>query len=141
MRSAAPKWVSRRAFARAHALLACAAMSIFATGWRFFSIYLKNRDIPEKKTQTFWFKYEASQLLARRLPVFARLFRRNDSDAMLAASAVTEQSAVTSNISQNMQTASAGVETITNDIQAISSAATQIEGTASKVQEASRQVA
>ncbi|MFN0265061.1 PAS domain-containing protein [Tepidamorphus sp. 3E244] len=55
--------------------------------------------------------------------------------------AVSEQSAVTRDISENMHTASSGVNTISDDVQAISAATAQIEGTTAKVREASRLVA
>ncbi|MEZ5877311.1 MAG: PAS domain-containing methyl-accepting chemotaxis protein [Tepidamorphaceae bacterium] len=55
--------------------------------------------------------------------------------------AVTEQSAITKDISENMQTASNGVGTISNDVQAISASTLQIEASTQKVREASASIA
>ncbi|WP_264600111.1 methyl-accepting chemotaxis protein [Rhodobium gokarnense] len=57
------------------------------------------------------------------------------------AAAIEEQSAVTRDISANMQTASDGVSRITENMQAISSSTTQIDAAARKVKEASRSIA
>ena len=64
----------------------------------------------------------------------------SDISASIAA-AIEEQSAVTRDISGNMQTASTGVSTITENMQAISSSTTQIDAAARKVKEASRSIA
>ena len=57
------------------------------------------------------------------------------------AAAIEEQSAVTRDISGNMQTASHGVSVITENVQAISAATQQIDAAARKVRDASRSIA
>ncbi|MEZ5839927.1 MAG: PAS domain-containing methyl-accepting chemotaxis protein [Hyphomicrobiales bacterium] len=57
------------------------------------------------------------------------------------AAAIEEQSAVTRDISDNMQTASRGVGTINENVQAISDSTQQIDVAARKVREASRSIA
>ncbi|HQF31088.1 MAG TPA: PAS domain-containing methyl-accepting chemotaxis protein [Hyphomicrobiales bacterium] len=57
------------------------------------------------------------------------------------AAAIEEQSAVTRDISDNMQTASRGVTVITDNVQAISAATQQIDAAARKVRDASRSIA
>ncbi len=57
------------------------------------------------------------------------------------AAAIEEQSAVTRDISNNMQTASNGVTVISENVKAISSSTTQIDDAARKVREASRSIA
>ncbi len=57
------------------------------------------------------------------------------------ASAIEEQSAVTRDISNNMQTASSGVGVITENMQAIMSSTQEIEDVTNKVREASKSIA
>lgn len=54
------------------------------------------------------------------------------------STAVEEQTAVTNDISQNMQSAAQGVDVVTTNLQAISSVASQLDGTTNNIREASR---